>query len=57
MKEVGCLLTISQTLNPKQKQTQSEPAVFGESSDEEDGGRAGTNQMLQREVIQKRDTK
>ena len=57
VKEVGCSLTISQTLNPKQKQTQLEPSAFSESSDKEDGGRAGINQTLQREVIQKRDTK
>ena len=30
---------------------------MGESSNEEDGGKAGINQMLQREVTQKRDTK
>ena len=31
--------------------------MMGESLDEEDGGKAGINQMLQREVTQKRDTK
>ena len=36
--EIGCSLTIGQTLNLKKKQTQSELAVFGESSVEEDDG-------------------
>ena len=39
VKEVGCSLTIDQTLNPKRK-------VFSKSSDEEDDGKAGINQML-----------
>ena len=34
-----------------------EPSVFGDSSVEEDNGKAGKKQMLQREVTQKRNTK
>ena len=34
-----------------------ELSAFGESSDEEDRGKAGINQMLQRELTQKRDAK
>ena len=41
VKEVGCSATIGQALSPKKEQTQLEPSVFGESSDEEDDGKAG----------------
>ena len=57
VKEVGCSSTIGQILNPKKKQKQLEPSVFGESSVEEHDDKAGINQMLQREVTQERNTK
>ena len=41
VKEVGCSLTICQTLNPEKKQTQLESSVFGEGSIEEEDGKAG----------------
>ena len=50
VKEVGYSSIIGQILNPKKKQTQLEPSVFNESSNEEDDGKADVNQMLQREV-------
>ena len=49
VKGVSCLSTIGQT--------QLKPSAFGESSDEEDDDKAGINQMLQRGVTQKRNTK
>ena len=44
VKEISCTLTISQTLNPK-KETNTVGAfsIFGESSDEEDTGKAVIN--------------
>ena len=36
-------------------QTQLEPSVFDESLDKEDDGKAGINQMLQRDFVDKRE--
>ena len=43
VKKVGCSSTIGQTLNPKKKETQLEPSIFGDSLDEEDVGRAAAH--------------